>query len=55
MEIDATKIPAEGRELFVVAKSRSKQKRGRNVFDTMLEFAQKRVFVYRRRTAIGNG
>jgi hypothetical protein len=51
LEIDATKIPAEGQKIFVVAKSQSKQKRGRNVFDTTLEFAQKRVFVCRR-TAI---
>lgn len=30
----------------------SKQKRGLKIFDTTLEFAQKRVFVCRRRTAI---
>jgi hypothetical protein len=52
MEIDATKTPAEGREIFVVAKSHSKHKRGRKVFDTTQEFAQKPDFVCRRRTAI---
>jgi hypothetical protein len=52
LEIDATKTLAEGREIFVVAKSQSKQKRGRKVFDTTLEFAQKRDFVCRRRTAL---
>ena len=46
------KRPPRGGEIFVVAKSQSKQKRGRKVFDTTLEFAQKRVFVCRRRTAI---
>ena len=40
MEIDATKTSAEGREIFVVAKSHSKQKRGLKAFDTTLEFAQ---------------
>ncbi len=52
MEIDATKTPAGGEYLLW---NRAKQKRGRKVFDSTLEFARKQVFVCRRRTAIGNG
>ena len=52
LKIDATKTSAKGREIFVVAKSQSKQKRGRKGIDTTLQFARKRVFVCRRRTAI---
>ena len=33
-------------------RANAKQKRGRKVFDTTLEFAKNRIFVYRRRTAI---
>jgi hypothetical protein len=38
--------------LFFSKLLQSKQKRGRKVFDTTLEFPQKRVFVCHRRTAI---